>query len=81
MNDVFFNCFNDFYIAYLNNIIIYFKNELKYKEYICKVLQRLYKTSLQANIRKSKFSVKRIKYLGFIISINGIKADPKKDRN
>jgi len=78
MNDVFFNYFDDFYTAYLNNIIIYFKNELKHKEYIYKVLQRLYKTSLQTNIKKLKFSVKRIKYLGFIINIDRIKADLEK---
>ena len=78
INDILFDYFNDFYIAYLNNIIIYFKNELKYKEYIYKILQRLQKAGLQVNIKKLKFSIKCIKYLGFIISINGIKADLKK---
>ena len=29
---------NDFYIAYLDNIIIYSKNELEYKKYVYKVL-------------------------------------------
>ena len=38
INNILFNYFNNFYTAYLNNIIIYFKNELKYKEYIYKVL-------------------------------------------
>ena len=33
----------------------------------------------QANIKKLEFSVKYIKYLGFIISIDGIKARPRKD--
>ena len=35
-------------------------------------------TSLQANIKKLKFSVKYIKYLKFIISIDGIEANPEK---
>jgi len=78
INDVLFNYFDDFYTAYLDNIIIYSKNKLEYKEYIYKVLQRLYKAGLQANIRKLKFSVKRIKYLGFIISIDGIKVNLEK---
>jgi len=77
MNNVLFNYFNNFYTVYFN-IIIYFKNKLKYKEYIYKVLQWLYKASLQVNIRKLKFSVKCIKYLGFIISIDRIKIDLKK---
>ena len=38
INDILFNYLNDFYTAYLNNIIIYSKNKLKYKEYIYKVL-------------------------------------------
>ncbi|OCK91641.1 uncharacterized protein K441DRAFT_573513, partial [Cenococcum geophilum 1.58] len=58
---------NNFYTAYLDNIIIYFKNKLEYKEYIYKV-----------NIKILEFSVKRIKYLGFIISINKIKANLEK---
>ena len=32
------NYFNNFYTAYLDNIIIYSKNELEYKEHIYKVL-------------------------------------------
>jgi hypothetical protein len=38
MNDILFNYLNDFYIAYLNNILIYLDNELEYELYIKKVL-------------------------------------------
>jgi hypothetical protein len=38
INNVLFNYLNDFYIAYLDNIIIYSKNELEYKEHVRKVL-------------------------------------------
>jgi len=38
MNDILFNYLDDFCTAYLDNIIIYSKNELKYKEHVCKVL-------------------------------------------
>jgi len=38
INNVLFNYLNNFYTAYLDNIIIYFKNKLEYKEYIYKVL-------------------------------------------
>ena len=51
---------------------------MEYKEHIYKVLQRLQEAGLQADIRKLEFSVKHIKYLGFIISTNGIKADLEK---
>jgi len=78
MNDVLFDYLDDFYTAYLDDIMIYSENELEHEEHVHKVLQRLHKTGLQANIKKSEFSVKCTKYLGFIISIDGIEADPKK---
>ena len=38
-----FDYLNVFYITYLNNIIIYFNNPLKYKIYIKKILACLQK--------------------------------------
>jgi hypothetical protein len=38
MNDILFNYLNDFYIAYLDNILIYLDNELEYKLHVKKVL-------------------------------------------
>ena len=35
-------------------------------------------TDLQADIKKCEFSVKRTKYLDFIISTDGIEVDPEK---
>ncbi|OCK91822.1 uncharacterized protein K441DRAFT_461420, partial [Cenococcum geophilum 1.58] len=67
INNVLFNYLNDFYTAYLDNIIIYLENKLKHKEYVYK-----------ADIKKLEFSVKRIKYLGFIISTDRIKANLEK---
>jgi len=73
-----FNYFNNFYTAYLNNIIIYSNNKLEYKTYIKKVLNCFCNISLQANIKKYKFKVKRIKYFKFIVSTSSIKVDLKK---
>jgi len=78
INNVLFNYLNNFCTAYLDDIIIYSKNKLEHKEHIHKVLQWLRKAGLQANIRKLEFSVKRTKYLGFIISTDRIKADLEK---
>jgi len=38
MNNILFNYLNDFYIAYLDDILIYLDNKLEYKLYIKKVL-------------------------------------------
>ena len=78
MNDILFDYLDDFCTTYLNDILIYSDNELEHEEHVKKVLQRLRNAGLQADIKKLEFSVKRTKYLGFIISTNGIEADPKK---
>ena len=58
--------------------MIYFENELEHQKHVHKVLQWLYKTGLQTNIKKLEFSVKCTKYLGFIISTDEIKTNPEK---
>ena len=46
MNDVLFNYLDNFYIAYLDNILIYSEDELEYTAYVKKVLDRLRKAEL-----------------------------------
>jgi len=41
INNVLFDYLNNFYTAYLNDIIIYSNNELEHKTYVKKVLERL----------------------------------------
>jgi len=38
INNILFDYLNDFYTAYLDNIIIYSKNKLEHKEHVYKVL-------------------------------------------
>ena len=46
MNDVLFDYLDDFYTAYLDDILIYSDNELKHEEHVTKVLERLQKAGL-----------------------------------
>ena len=78
INDVLFDYLDDFCTAYLDDILIYSDNELNHDAHVHKVLQRLQDADLQADIKKCEFSVKRIKYLGFIISTDGIEVDSEK---
>jgi hypothetical protein len=73
-----FDYLDDFYIIYLDNILIYSNDPLKYKIYIRLVLQKLYNTSLQIDIKKNEFSIIRIKYLVFIILTNNISVNLEK---
>ena len=73
-----FDYLDDFYTAYLDNILIYSDNKLEYEYYIKKILEKLRNTSLQINLKKCEFYIIRIKYLEFIINTDGIKIDPEK---
>ena len=75
MNNVLFNYLDDFCTTYLDDIMIYFDNELEHKTYVKKVLERLQNAGLQVDIKKCKFRVKCTKYLGFIVSTNNIETD------
>jgi hypothetical protein len=73
-----FDYLDNFYIIYLNNILIYSDDPIKHEIYIRLILQKLYDISLQVDIKKYKFSITRTKYLGFIISTNNILIDLEK---
>jgi hypothetical protein len=78
INNILFDYLDNFCTAYLDDILIYSENKLEYKTQVKKVLEYLKKAGLQADIKKSKFSIKKTKYLGFIISTEGIEVDLEK---
>ncbi len=63
---------------YLNDILIYSDTEEEHLEYVKVVLEKLRKTGLYLDIKKCEFKVKIIKYLGLIITDEGIKMNPAK---
>ena len=66
---------DNFCIAYLDNILIFSKQEEDYKEHVIKVIKRLYAVGLYLDPSKLKFKVKRVKYLSLILIIDRIKID------
>ena len=65
-------------MAYINNILIYSENPQQHQGYIKEVLIRLKTTGLQVDITKNKFFIQETKFLGFIISTQGIRINPEK---
>ena len=57
MNDVLFEYLDDFCTAYLDDILIYSENQAEHEEHVKKVLEKLRKAGLQADIKKSEFHV------------------------
>ena len=56
-------------MAYLNNIIIYSNDKEEYKKHIKWVLQRLHNENIPIAIKKYKFYIKKIDFIGFIIKL------------
>ncbi len=67
-----------FCTAYLNDILIYFDNELEHEIHVKLILQKLREADLQMNIIKCKFHVTQVSYLEFIIIIKEIKMNSSK---
>jgi hypothetical protein len=65
-------------MIYINNILVYLDNLLEYKEYIKKILYVLQNTSFQLDIKKYKFEIIKVIYLGLILSIESIRINPAK---
>ena len=69
---------NKFCTAYLNNILIYFDNELKHNIHVKLILRKLQEANLQMNIIKCKFYITQVLYLKLIIIIEEIKINSSK---
>lgn len=71
---------DDFVTAYLDDILIYTSGSREDHEMkVHEVLQRLKDNGIQLDINKCEFSVKKVKYLGFIVAAEvGIEMDPEK---
>ena len=78
MNNLFLDYLNQFMTVFIDDILVYSENELEHKKHIIKVLNRLRKAELQADIRKCEFYITQTKYLEFIVGVNRIEVDPAK---
>ena len=78
MNDILRDLLDITVVVYLDDILIFSKNEEDHEKHVKEVLCRLQKNDLFCNPEKSFFHVKHVDYLGFIISENGVEVDQEK---
>ena len=78
MNNVFNKYLDKFVLIFLDDILVYSKNEKEHEENLRLTLQLLREHQLYAKLSKCDFYRDRIQYLGHIISNEGIYVDPKK---
>jgi hypothetical protein len=67
-----------FVVIYLNDILIYSKNEKEYEHHVCLVLEKLRQGRLYAKQEKCFFHQSMVEFLGYIVSGDGISMDEKK---
>jgi hypothetical protein len=78
MNSVFMLELYKFVVVFIDDILVYSKNEDEHTEHLDIVLQRLRDHRLYAKLSKCEFWLKEIKFLGHTISQDGISVEPEK---
>ena len=78
MNKVFMEFLDKFILVFIDDILVYSKNEEEHKEHLRLVLEKLREHQLYAKFRKCEFWLKEVGFLGYVISREGIAVDPTK---
>ena len=65
-------------MVYLDNILIYSRDFIKYKSYIFQIIKKLYKYKFYIKLSKYKFNKRQIEFLKFIINCDEIYLDPER---
>lgn len=78
INSVLHDYLDVFCTAYLDDVLIFSEDLEEHEEHVRRVVERLGKAGLYLDINKCQFGVKEVKYLGLIVSTEGIKMDPAK---
>jgi hypothetical protein len=78
MNKVFMEYLDKFMVVFIDDILIFSKNEEDYDEHLHLVLQKLRENQLYAKLSKCEFWLKEVSFLGHIISEGGISVDTSK---
>lgn len=78
MNDVFRAHLDSFVVVYLDDILVYSRNEQEHAEHLRTVLAILREHKLQAQASKCSFFQREVDFLGYVVSADGLKMDSHK---
>ena len=77
MNRVFRPYLDRFVIVFIDDILVYSRSELEIEIHLGLMLQTLRQHQLYAKFSKCEFWLSRVKFLGHVVSANGIYVDPQ----
>jgi hypothetical protein len=78
MNSIFMPELDKFVVVFIDDILVYSRNEQEHTMHLHTVLQRLRDHRLYAKLSKCDFWLKEINFLGHTISQDGVLVDPEK---
>ena len=78
MNRVFKDFLNTFVIVFIDDILVYSKTEVEHEEHLYQVLETLQANKLYAKFCKCELWLKKVSFLGHIISSEGVSVDRTK---
>ncbi|KAA0033327.1 pol protein [Cucumis melo var. makuwa] len=78
MNRVFKDFLDSFVIVFIDDILIYSKTEAEHEEHLHQDLEILRSNKLYAKFSKCEFWLKKVSFLGHVVSSEGVSVDPAK---
>jgi hypothetical protein len=78
MNKVFMEYLDRFVVVFIDDILVFSRDEEEHEEHLRLVLQKLREHQLYAKFSKCDFWLKEVSFLGHIITDGGIAVDPSK---
>ena len=78
MNDILRPFMGQFVVDFIDDVLVYSKNLIDHEVYLHSIFQALREHGLLANSDKTFLFLAEIEYLGYIVSADGIRMDPKK---
>jgi len=72
INKILTELLNDFYVVYLNDILIFFVEKTDHINHVKQILERLRKFKLYASLKKCKFFIIKVNFLKFVIFTKNI---------
>jgi hypothetical protein len=78
VNKVFMEYLDKFMVVFIDDILVYSRNEEEHEGHLRFVLQKLRDNQLYAKFSKCEFWLKEVSFLGHVITGGGIAVDPGK---